>query len=87
MGTKKRISTVTQDNWGVSVHSHAGEHILHVYRNYEFPDRVGTMEHTKFAYGDAHGKIFKSTEDAFAYALEHGYCKHYFAKAWKYKKW
>jgi hypothetical protein len=77
----KRITTVTYDNWGVSVHSHASEHILHVYRMYEFRDRIGTMEHTKFAYGEAFGKAFKSSEEAFNYAFEHGYTKQYFPRA------
>jgi len=79
----KRITTVTYNNWGVSVHSCEGKHILHVYRMYEFPDRIGTMEYTKFAYGDAFGKVFQSSEEAFSYAFEHGYTQQYFPRAFR----
>jgi hypothetical protein len=83
----KIISTVAYENWGVSVYSNADEHILHVFRTYEFPDRIGTMGHTKFAYGEAFGKAFKSSDEAFNYAFEHGYTKQYFPRAFRNGKY
>ena len=74
------MKTVTQDNWGVSTMSGDGlpKVILQVYRTYLFPERIGTREYTKIALGDANGKSFDTTDQAFAYALERGYLKPYY---------
>ena len=77
---KRKIQTCTQGPWGVACKSGDGINgaILSVYRVYTNPKKIGTLEHTKYAYGEGEGKEFPTTEAAYAWALEHGYLQKFF---------
>jgi len=61
---RHRGSTVTQGKWGVSVESGSGKPTLHTYKF----TKTG-----KLIKGEGYGKKFDTSDDAWAYALEHGY--------------
>lgn len=67
--------TVTNGKWGVSVEtsSQARGATLNVYQllaGRRWPQSM-------FRYGQLNGKVFATSEEAFAAALEYGYCKTY----------
>jgi hypothetical protein len=67
----KREQTVTRDGWGVSTTSPVEKDgvsgvELHVYK-FPYQDRVLLQK------GDGYGKWFKNSEQAWKWALEHGY--------------
>jgi hypothetical protein len=75
-----RIATCTRDKWCVSTQSGdgIGGAILSVFRVYYNSEKIGTREYTKYAYGEGEGRVFKDSESAFVWALEHGYLQRYF---------
>lgn len=91
---KKHIATVTQcgmtvsqPGTGVSVTSgyHLdGKVILNLYRSYNnLKNEFGGIGLSKRL--DYDGKVFDNSDAAWAFALEHGYIRQYFKKAWKFK--
>jgi hypothetical protein len=75
---KKHITTCTQNGMTksqpgmcVSTSSYNGVVILNVYRSRNIKNSFGGIGRS--AHCDAHGKQFKTTDAAYAYALDHGY--------------
>ena len=80
---KHRIPTVTQGDWGVSTETSSAYTgaTLHVYRLHDhLPNSFGGRG--KFQHGEAYGKRFPTSEDASAYAREHGYTEAYYSRVW-----
>lgn len=67
------VKTVTQGMWSVSVYITGAE--LHVHR---YP-HGGYWP--SFA-GDGNGKVFLNSEEAWKWALEHGYTEVYYRRTW-----
>lgn len=80
---KTRVHTCTNDGITksqpgicVSTRTINGVVVLNVYRNYDIKNSYGGVGVSKPL--DAYGMIFHSEEDAWAYALVHGYLREYF---------
>ena len=73
------IKTVTQGNWGVSVTTGGNimGAVLHVYQWVKRGANGEIMPDSKMRRGDAYGKVFDTTEQAYAFALEHGYLQEF----------
>ena len=54
---------------------------LSVYRTYDNPAKIGTREHTKYAFGESNGKVFVDADAAFEHALTRGYLKLFYNNA------
>ena len=70
------MTTVTRDNWNVSctVPGMNGEPcVLNVF---QFIRREGKRD--LFKQGDSYGKVFSCSDEAFAWALVHGYLQPYY---------
>lgn len=69
--------TKSQPSVGCSVSEYSGKVVLNVYRNYpNLKNSFGGLG--KFSKLDADGKAFKTSDEAFAYAKDHGYLREYF---------
>ncbi len=71
----KTRQTVTQGNWSVSTMTGYGINGARLNVTQWHPNSF--TKNAKQRKGDADGKLFPSSDEAFAYALDHGYCKYY----------
>ena len=86
------MTTVTAGGWSVSTMTGWGIDgaILHVYKHkdrpsgwkYDAEGRKIPCSNTVFQNGEGYGRQFKSSDEAFAWAFQHGYLEHYYSRTW-----
>ena len=72
------MTTVTRGNWSVSTETGSKMQgtVLNVFKHHTINGRWVMQP------GDANGKKFPTKEEAFAYALDHGYLQEHVRRVW-----